>query len=145
MNLDISLHIVKPFIEVSALQRQQWVLQVFALAFTLASLCILVTKYYSLALHLLSVAVQVAQGMKFLHSCKHAVVHRDLKPQNVLLNEHMVAKIADFGISETARTRFATTGSLVAGNGDEQGFSGTSVCLSSTYMGILSLILMITS
>ena len=119
MNLDISLHIVKPFIEVSALQRQQWVLQVFALAFTLTSLCILVTKYYSLALHLLSVAVQVAQGMKFLHSCKHAVVHRDLKPQNVLLNEHMVAKIADFGISETARTRFATTGSLVAGNGDE--------------------------
>ena len=64
---------------------------------------------------MLSVTVQIAQGMKFLHSCKHAVVHRDLKPQNVLLNEHMVAKIADFGISRTADTRVATTGASVAG------------------------------
>ena len=57
--------------------------------------------------------------MKFLHSCKHAVVHRDLKPQNVLLNEHMVAKIADFGISRTAQTRIATTG--LSGAGDREG------------------------
>ena len=55
--------------------------------------------------------------MKFLHSCKHAVVHRDLKPENVLLNEYMVAKIADFGISRTAKTRVATAGSSVAGDG----------------------------
>ena len=53
--------------------------------------------------------------MKFLHSCKHAVVHRDLKPKNVLLNEHMVAKIADFGISRTADTHIATTGSSTSG------------------------------
>ena len=52
---------------------------------------------------------QIAEGMQFLHSSKHAVVHRDLKPQNVLLNEHMVAKIADFGISRKAETRNATT------------------------------------
>ena len=55
--------------------------------------------------------------MKFLHSREHAVVHRDLKPQNVLLNEHMVAKIADFGISRTAGTRVATSGSSIAGVG----------------------------
>ena len=35
MNQDISLYIVKPFTEVSALQRLQWVSQVFALALTL--------------------------------------------------------------------------------------------------------------
>ena len=70
--------------------------------------------------HFLAVTAQIAQGMKFLHSCKHAVVHRDLKPQNVLLNEHMAAKIADFGISRTAKTRIATTGSLTAGDGYEQ-------------------------
>ena len=58
--------------------------------------------------------------MNFLHSCKHAVVHRDLKPQNVLLNEHMVAKIADFGISRTADTRIATTGSSASGDGEDQ-------------------------
>ena len=51
---------------------------------------------------------QIAEGMRFLHSCKHAVVHRDLKPQNILLNELMVAKIADFGISRKAETRNAT-------------------------------------
>ena len=47
--------------------------------------------------------------MQFLHSSKRAVVHRDLKPQNILLNELMVAKIADFGISRKAETRNATT------------------------------------
>ena len=57
--------------------------------------------------------------MKFLHSREHAVVHRDLKPQNVLLNEHMVAKIADFGISRAAQTRIATTG--VSASGDSEG------------------------
>ena len=51
---------------------------------------------------------QIAEGMQFLHSSKHAVVHRDLKPQNVLLNELMVAKIADFDISRKAETRNAT-------------------------------------
>ena len=56
--------------------------------------------------------------MNFLHSCKHAVVHRDLKPQNVLLNEHMIAKIADFGISRMAGTRIATVGSAVPGAGE---------------------------
>ena len=47
--------------------------------------------------------------MRFLHSCKNAVVHRDLKPQNVLLDEYMVAKIADFGICRKAETHNATT------------------------------------
>ena len=124
MNRDISLHIVKPFAEVSALQRQQWVLQVFALALTLVCRCTFVThttcSLATLALghHSLAVTAQIAQGMKFLHSCKHAVVHRDLKPQNVLLNEHMVAKIADFGISKTVDTHIATTSSSRAGDGE---------------------------
>ena len=68
--------------------------------------------------YFLTVAAQIAQGMKFLHSCKHAVVHRDLKPQNVLLNEHMVAKIADFGISRAVHTRVATTGISASGDSD---------------------------
>ena len=46
VNQDISLHIVKPFTEVSALQRQQWVLQVFALALTLVCMCVFVTTNY---------------------------------------------------------------------------------------------------
>ena len=40
---------------------------------------------------------QILLGLSFIHS--RSVVHRDLKPQNILLNEKMQIKIADFGLS----------------------------------------------
>ncbi|KAK1606933.1 hypothetical protein QYE76_030606 [Lolium multiflorum] len=39
----------------------------------------------------------ICNGLHHLH-CNH-IVHLDLKPLNVLLDEHMVPKIADFGLS----------------------------------------------
>ena len=42
------------------------------------------------------VAHDVAEGLAYLHP---SVIHRDLKPQNILLDAHGRAKIADFGIS----------------------------------------------
>ncbi len=41
-------------------------------------------------------AHDVASGLAYLHP---SVIHRDLKPQNVLLDRAGRAKIADFGIS----------------------------------------------
>lgn len=39
----------------------------------------------------------VCQGLSFLH--KIPIVHMDLKPENILLDDNMVPKIADFGLS----------------------------------------------
>jgi len=39
----------------------------------------------------------ICQGLAFVHSIN--VVHMDLKPENILLDDKMVPKIADFGLS----------------------------------------------
>ncbi|KAB1265346.1 Cyclin-dependent kinase 3 [Camelus dromedarius] len=40
---------------------------------------------------------QLLQGVNFCHS--HRVIHRDLKPQNLLINELGAIKLADFGLA----------------------------------------------
>ncbi|XP_074871006.1 cyclin-dependent kinase 3 isoform X3 [Carettochelys insculpta] len=40
---------------------------------------------------------QLLQGVNFCHS--HRVIHRDLKPQNLLINEVGAIKLADFGLA----------------------------------------------
>mmetsp|Transcript_56690 Transcript_56690/g.159082 ORF Transcript_56690/g.159082 Transcript_56690/m.159082 type:complete len:403 (+) Transcript_56690:108-1316(+) len=45
---------------------------------------------------------QVLRGMKYVHSAQ--VIHRDLKPRNLLVNSNCDLKICDFGL---ARVRFA--------------------------------------
>ena len=40
---------------------------------------------------------QLLQGIRFCHA--HRVLHRDLKPQNILINKRNELKIADFGLS----------------------------------------------
>ncbi|KOM44466.1 hypothetical protein LR48_Vigan05g207100 [Vigna angularis] len=49
----------------------------------------------------IQIAVDAAQGIEYLHhGCKPPIVHRDIKTANILLNEKMQAKVADFGFSK---------------------------------------------
>ena len=49
----------------------------------------------------LNVAIDVACGLDYLHNhCETSIVHCDLKPSNILLDEDMVAHIGDFGLAK---------------------------------------------
>ncbi|XP_060211534.1 G-type lectin S-receptor-like serine/threonine-protein kinase LECRK2 [Lycium barbarum] len=47
------------------------------------------------------VAIDTAKGLCYLHEeCRAQIIHCDIKPQNVLLDESLTANIADFGIAK---------------------------------------------
>jgi len=46
---------------------------------------------------------EVAEGVCFLHGM--GIAHRDLKPQNILLDSSTKAKLADFGLAKTLKTK----------------------------------------
>ena len=52
-------------------------------------------RYVTWADSLLAIATDIAFGMAFLHY--HNLIHRDLKPLNVLMSGGWMAKVADFG------------------------------------------------
>ncbi|KAL6660740.1 hypothetical protein ACP70R_001775 [Stipagrostis hirtigluma subsp. patula] len=41
----------------------------------------------------------ICQGLHFLHELRRPIIHMDLKPGNVLLDDNLTPKIADFGLS----------------------------------------------
>ncbi len=47
-----------------------------------------------------SIAIQVAKGMEAAHS--HHIVHRDIKPQNIIISKEGKVKVTDFGIAKAA-------------------------------------------
>jgi len=57
---------------------------------------------------ILRIAQDIAYGMHYLHSITPKVVHRDLKPDNILLDDTGAAKVGDFGISRALKKRSKT-------------------------------------
>jgi len=62
---------------------------------------------------LLSVGKQICDGLAEAHSL--GVVHRDLKPQNIMIDKGGNAKIMDFGIARSLREKGITGASVMIG------------------------------
>jgi non-specific serine/threonine protein kinase len=52
---------------------------------------------------MLDIAVQVSDGLGEAHS--RGIIHRDIKPQNIMLTPRHQAKVMDFGLAEVVRDR----------------------------------------
>src|SRR3989442_9553945 len=55
----------------------------------------------------LELGIQIARGLAFAHA--NGYVHRDVKPQNVLLNGDGEAKVTDFGIARSLDVKHGVT------------------------------------
>jgi len=56
----------------------------------------------------LGMAIQIADGLAAAH--RAGIIHRDIKPHNILVDNNSNAKVADFGIARVARKSTITAG-----------------------------------
>jgi len=71
----------------------------------------------------LNIAIDVAFALHYLHdNCEPPILHCDLKPSNVLLDDDMIAKVSDFGL---ARILISTTNDVSQIQTSTAGIKGT--------------------
>src|SRR6516164_5908987 len=59
----------------------------------------------------IDIVVQILRATRFAH--KRGVIHRDLKPHNVILDEEGRARVTDFGIARAGASDMTLTGSIM--------------------------------
>ena len=55
----------------------------------------------------ISIAIQVAMGIEAAHN--HHIIHRDIKPQNIMISKEGKVKVTDFGIAKAASSNTITS------------------------------------
>jgi hypothetical protein len=61
-------------------------------------------------------ALGVARGLLYLHEeCSTQIIHCDIKPQNILLDDKFTAKISDFGLAKLLQTNQTQTNTGIRG------------------------------
>ena len=62
----------------------------------------------------IDISKQVAQALRIAH--KNKIIHRDVKPHNIMITEDGVVKLADFGIARAVNDATLSTGSKIVGS-----------------------------
>ncbi|KAJ9682854.1 hypothetical protein PVL29_018726 [Vitis rotundifolia] len=61
------------------------------------------------------IAIGIAHGLEYLHSgCNTRILHLDIKPQNILLDQDFTPKICDFGLAKLCPTKDSSMSLLSA-------------------------------
>ncbi|OEL25051.1 G-type lectin S-receptor-like serine/threonine-protein kinase [Dichanthelium oligosanthes] len=62
------------------------------------------------------IALGAARGLLYLHEgCRDCIIHCDIKPENILLDEGLVPKVADFGMAKLVGREFSRVLTTVRG------------------------------
>ncbi|XP_022756277.1 G-type lectin S-receptor-like serine/threonine-protein kinase LECRK3 [Durio zibethinus] len=62
------------------------------------------------------IALEIARGLFYLHEeCSPQIIHCDIKPQNILLDDYYVARISDFGLSKLLGINQSYTNTAIRG------------------------------
>ena len=59
----------------------------------------------------IDITVEILKAARFAH--RRGVIHRDLKPHNVIIDENDTAKVTDFGIARAGASDMTETGSIM--------------------------------
>lgn len=58
----------------------------------------------------LGISIQIAQGMEAAHA--NHIIHRDIKPQNIIISREGKVKVTDFGIAKAATSNTITSNAM---------------------------------